>query len=301
MRKRSLEDTLNSKAISLINAHDQNIWLAVPEILEWEAVAGFRVGSKGPLLDDVCLDMVYPEPEKLPQSYEDLCKTSIFVIGQAEGSVINKWRASECLYGEVEYQGASYCANNGKWYRIDGDYKSSIESRFSKIPLYPTEFPEYFKGEYEGPYNQRVVEMNSSTELLLDKKTIYYGGRGSQVELCDILCKDGTFIHVKHYQGSSTLSHLFNQGLVSARLVKADPSFRKCAQVVLDKIEPNCFKLERDSVKQVVFAIISKYDAVRPEIPFFSKVALDAVCSQLAAMDIDVALARIKEVRGDCG
>ena len=115
------------------------------------------------------------------------------------------------LYGEVEYQGASYCANNGKWYRIDGDYKSSIESRFSKIPLYSTEFPEYFKGEYEGPYNQRVVGMNSSTELLLDKKTIYYGGRGSQVELCDILCKDGTFIHVKHYQGSSTLSHLFNQ------------------------------------------------------------------------------------------
>ena len=143
--------------------------------------------------------------------------------------------------------------------------------------------------------------MNSSTELLLDKKTIYYGGRGSQVELCDILCKDGTFIHVKHYQGSSTLSHLFNQGLVSARLVKADPGFRKCAQVVLDKIEPNCFKLERGSVKQVVFAIISKYDAIRPEIPFFSKVALDAVCSQLAAMDIDVALARIKEVRADCG
>ncbi|WP_411266931.1 hypothetical protein [Collinsella aerofaciens] len=29
--------------------------------------------------------------------------------------------------------------------------------------------------------------------------------------------------------------------------------------------------------------------------------ALDAVCSQLAAMDIDVALARIKEVRADCG
>ena len=115
------------------------------------------------------------------------------------------------------------------------------------------------------------------------------------------MCKDGTFIHVKHYQGSSTLSHLFNQGLVSARLVKADPSFRKCAQVVLDKIEPNCFKLERDSVKQVVFAIISKFDAARPEIPFFSKVALDAVCSQLAAMDIDVALARIKEVRADCG
>lgn len=299
VRKRLLQDALNSKAISLINARDQNIWLAVPDILEWEAVAGFRVGSKGALLDDVCLDMVYPEPESLPQSYDDLCNTRISVIGQAEGSVINRWRASECLYGEVEFQGSSYCANNGKWYRIDTDYKSSVESRFSKIPLYSRELPDYFKGENEGPYNQRVVELNPSTELLLDKKTVYYGGRGSQVELCDILRKDGTFIHVKHYQGSSTLSHLFNQGLVSARLVKSDPSFRKCAQNVIDKIEPNCFSLERDSVKQVVFAIISKFDAARPEIPFFSKVALDAVCSQLGAMDINVALARIKEVRAD--
>lgn len=299
VRKRLLQDALNSKAISLINAHDQNIWLAVPDILEWEAVAGFRVGSKGALLDDVCLDMVYPEPESLPQSYDDLCNTRISVIGQAEGSVINKWRASECLYGEVEFQGSSYCANNGKWYRIDTDYKSSIESRFSKIPLYSRELPDYFKGENEGPYNQRVVELNPSTELLLDKKTVYYGGRGSQVELCDILRKDGTFIHVKHYQGSSTLSHLFNQGLVSARLVKSDPGFRICAQNVIDKIEPNCFNLDRDSVKQVVFAIISKFDAARPEIPFFSKVALDAVCSQLGAMDINVALARIKEVRVD--
>lgn len=301
VRKRSLQDALNFKAISLINAHDQNIWLAVPDILEWEAVAGFRVGPRGPLLDDVCLDMVYPEPEKLPQSYDDLCNTRISEIGQAEGSVINRWCASECLYGEVEYQGSSYCANNGKWYRIDADYKSSIESRFSKIPLYSRELPEYYKGEKEGPYNQRVVESNPSTELLLDKKTVYYGGRSSQVELCDILCKDGTFIHVKHYQGSSTLSHLFNQGLVSARLIKSDPSFRKCAQGVIDKIEPNCFTLERDSVRRVVYAIISKFDTARPEIPFFSKVALDAVCSQLAAMDIDVALARIKEIQVNYG
>lgn len=145
------------------------------------------------------------------------------------------------------------------------------------------------------------MESNPSTELLLDKKTVYYGGRSSQVELCDILCKDGTFIHVKHYQGSSTLSHLFNQGLVSARLIKSDPSFRKCAQGVIDKIEPNCFTLERDSVKRVVYAIISKFDTARPEIPFFSKVALDAVCSQLAAMDIDVALARIKEIQVNYG
>lgn len=300
VRSKTLQEALNSKAIDLIGAQDKNVWLAVPEVLEWEAIAGFQVRYNDSLLDDVCLDMIYPDVRQLPKSYEDLCNTRISVIGQATGSVIKKWRASECLYGEVEYQGNSYCANNGKWYLIDADYKSLIESRFTSIPLYKRQLPDYFKGENEGPYNQRVVELNSSSELLLDKRTVHYGGRGSQIELCDILCKDGTFIHVKHYQGSSTLSHLFNQGLVSTRLIKSDASFRKCAQGVIDKIEPNSFDLGKDSVKRVVFAIISRFDDARPVLPFFSKVALDAVCTQLAAMDVDVALARIKEIRTDC-
>lgn len=301
VRNKSLRDALNSKAIDLIAAQDKGLWLAVPEMLEWEAIAGFQKGHETSLLDDVCLGMIYPDPAQLPQSYKDLHNTRISVIGQANGSVIKKWRASECLYGEIEYQGNSYCANNGKWYLIDADYKSSIESRFASIPLYKRQLPDYFKGENEGPYNQRVVELDSSFELLLDKKTVYYGGGGSQIELCDILCKDGTFIHVKHNRGSSSLSHLFNQGLVSTRLIKSDTSFRKCAQGVIDEIEPNSFDLEKDSVKQVVFAIISKFDDARPVIPFFSKVALDAVRTQLAAMDVDVALARIKEIRTDCG
>ena len=77
-------------------------------------------------------------------------------------------------------------------------------------------------------------------------------------------------------------------------------SYTTSARATIDKIESNSFNLEKDSVKQVVFAIISKYDDARPVLPFFSKVALDAVCTQLAAMDVNVALARIKEIRTDC-
>ncbi|WP_419005059.1 DUF6119 family protein [Collinsella stercoris] len=295
VRDPSLQEYLNNKSIELMNAFDQNIWLAVPEVLEWEAIAGFRVGCHGPLLDDVCIDTVYPTPEDIPQSYEGLRKTRISVINQASGSVVNTWSASDCLYGEIEYEGNSYCANNGNWYLIDANYKASIEARYEDIPLYLEPLPDYRSGEHEGPYNQRVVKMAPASKLLLDRKTIYYGSRGSQVELCDILCKNGSFIHVKYYSGSSNLSHLFNQGLVSAKLVKSDASFRSAAQEKINSIEPNGFILDRNSIKQVVFAIISKHGHARPEIPFFSKVALDSVCSDLTAMGIDIAMARIRE------
>ena len=212
---------------------------------------------------------------------------------------MNNWHGSECLYGEIEYQGNSYCANNGRWYRIDAGYKSSIESEYEKIPLYDERLPDYRAGEREGPYNQRVVEASPDSKFLLDKKTVYYGGRSSQVELCDVLREDGSFIHVKRYSGSAALSHLFNQGYVSAKLIKADPDFRAAAQKIVDHVVLSDFNLGKDCVKRVVFAIISKYGGDRPEIPFFSKVALDAVRSQLAAMDIPVSITRIREVSAD--
>ena len=46
---------------------------------------------------------------------------------------------------------------------------------------------------------------NSDPEhlLCLDAKTIYYGGGRSQIELCDILTTDNTYIHIKPYSGSA--------------------------------------------------------------------------------------------------
>lgn len=110
--------------------------------------------------------------------------------------------------------------------QIDSEYKREIENRYKPIPLYRCGLIDYCKGETEGLYNIRLVEDNPSSRILMDKKTVYHGGYGSQVELCDVLVVDGSFIHVKHYGGSSSLSHLFAQGLVSAQLIKSDDAFR---------------------------------------------------------------------------
>ena len=109
----------------------------------------------------------------------------------------------------------------------------------------------------------------------MDAKSISYGGGRSKIELCDILTKDGTFIHIKPYSGSATLSHLFNQAVVSAELVRGDPQFVAKANLAIKKETANAdFLLDDNCFPDVILAIISEHNVDRPPIPFFSKVAL---------------------------
>ena len=68
--------------------------------------------------------------------------------------------------------------------------------------------------------------------LCLDKKFVYDGGP-RKMEICDILTRDGGLIHVKHRGSSSTLSHLFTQGVNSAERLLQDADFRSRARAVV--------------------------------------------------------------------
>lgn len=131
--------------------------------------------------------------------------------------------------------------------------------------------------------------------VLMDKHNITYGGGQSKVEVCDILGKKDTFIHVKPYSGSSTLSHLFNQGLVSADLILADTEFKKLVNETISDITDNKdFNVRGDDKLKVIYAIIQKNkEGELPRLPFFSKVSLRYVKSRLKTMRCDVELAII--------
>jgi uncharacterized protein (TIGR04141 family) len=61
---------------------------------------------------------------------------------------------------------------------------------------------------------------------LLDRRLIRIDGQ-SAIEACDLFSSEGHFIHVKHRKGgSSPLSHLFGQALVSAECLVREPEFR---------------------------------------------------------------------------
>jgi Family of unknown function (DUF6119) len=53
---------------------------------------------------------------------------------------------------------------------------------------------------------------------------------GDSIELCDLLTRNRRLIHVKKRGTSSTLSHLFSRGVVSAELLARESPFRTSAR-----------------------------------------------------------------------
>jgi uncharacterized protein (TIGR04141 family) len=51
-------------------------------------------------------------------------------------------------------------------------------------------------------------------------------GKTTPIEICDLLSEEGRFIHVKRKLSSSSLSHLFAQGYVSAELLQENSEYR---------------------------------------------------------------------------
>lgn len=293
-----LIELLNSEAIRLINSSSPDIWMAVPEVISWENTGGFQLPYSKEISDDILIEQVVSGFDGPIDSIESLKSAYIKMLDADCDKTVSRWSLLQCLYGELPYDGKQYCITNSRWYHIDSNFAERVKESYRQIPLSTVDFPLCPDSCTEGKYNKTIAEDNPKDYALMDAANISYGGGSSKVELCDLLGKDGKFIHVKHYQGSSVLSHLFNQGLVSATLVKSDSQFREKAIAKLVGRAPDFdFALKNDSVKEVVYGIITKDCSERPQIPFFSKVTLDHVAKRLSMMNIPVSISAIVRER----
>jgi uncharacterized protein (TIGR04141 family) len=97
------------------------------------------------------------------------------------------------------------------------------------------------------------------------------------------------------YGGSSVLSHLFNQAVVSAECFLYESTFRE----KLNELLPSGFKLSDTSAAPIAkhhtvcLAIMSKVNGPL-EIPFFSKVSLKHAVKALRKMDLQVTKLKIE-------
>lgn len=114
------------------------------------------------------------------------------------------------------------------------------------------------------------------------------------MEFCDVFSKTKELIHIKRYGGSSTLSHLFYQGVVSAEFFKVDDAYRKLIQ---DKL-PKAFRVFDPKVRptfeefHVIYGIISRSDNPLT-MPFFSRVGIRHAVRRLQGFGYKVSLAKI--------
>ena len=298
VKDKTLKDKLDSKLIEIINAKEETIWMAVPSVIEWENIQGFKYqGDRKNIYPDILIEKVLDSFKEPLTHTEQLRSKKISVISNRTDKEIENWTAYKCLYGEIELDGSQYCINSGEWYKVESNYVDRINNDYSATSVSDIPFP-HFQSDIEtkeSDYNKRLVDSNTTDFILMDSKDIIHGGASSKFELCDVLSRNGTFIHVKKYSGSATLSHLFNQGLTTAELVKSDKAFVAKAN---NQIAKQCtgkqdFTLTQNHPQVVVFAIISNKNDKIPNIPFFSKITFCNIKKRLEMMGINVEISSI--------
>lgn len=298
VKDKSLIEKLNQKLIQEIN--DKNfttVWMAVPEVVSWEKIKDFKISGC-----DECFGDIYIE------KFVDSLKNELINVNQLQGKKIYarssidesinsyEWTAYKCIIAEINVNQQQYCLNNGKWYCIDNSFVTKIDSEYSSIELCDTVFIDHKNKTDEDAYNEKLKETLQGSHLLHKYKISIGGGQGNNIEPCDLLWNK-KLIHIKKNGGSSVLSHLFNQALVSAQSW-LDIGFRNQLRGKITRGNDKDYIPEPfvSSEYEIVIAIINKFVEERPKIPFFSKVAICFAIKNMKYLGYSVKLKNIKSI-----
>lgn len=299
VRNGVIEDALNSELVQRLSQRQlDKIWMAVPEVLDWAAISGFRYirPKRAEVIDDLTVERFLEETPTEDLSIDTLKRDDIFAISAESDDQILRWSAFRCTYAEIEFKGRVYILNNGKWYEIARSFSEEVQVYFQNIPESDIDLPDYISGT-ELDYNEAATQ-DLGGACCMDQRMIVHGGGHNKIEFCDIFTSEKRLIHVKKYGGSSVLSHLFMQGAVSGELLVSDGEFR----AKLNRELPRGFKLvdpkrirPNPSEYEIVFAVIS--GSSNPlNIPFFSKVSLRSARRRLESYGYTVTKKKIQKV-----
>ncbi|MBR2959337.1 MAG: TIGR04141 family sporadically distributed protein [Bacteroidales bacterium] len=294
LKKGELITTLDELLIEkILDNREHDIWLAVPEIIDWDDISVLKYEKNGIEHEDILMNTF--REEVIPNNITiRFLKNNYIHAYNANGEQRNKWSYYKCIYSEIEYDNKLYVLNAGSWYQIENDYKEQIENTYYNAPLSDIEVIDYNHSD-ESEYNSALAA-TSSTYHCMDRNLIQTGMAGNRIEFCDVYERSGKLIHVKKYGGSQIIGHLFNQGLVSARML-FDKDFRAEVNNRLPEdwhIQMNEFNPEE---YEVIYGIISKRRDERPHIPFFSMVVFHDIYHTLEGFGYHVSLKAIYNSR----
>lgn len=286
-------DDLDERLVELLKTGSEKVWMAVPEIIEWQVVHQFSysLAKDSPKGDDLHVKSLLEHLYRGDVSIETLRRAKVYQFGANDQRIGHTWRAYDCLYAEID-KGGTFVLSGGRWYKVAADYAVAVRDAVRGIPQTKLALPEAALGESEGDYNERAAKLLPGG-LLLDKKCVHLPRHVGGIEICDLLHpKSNAFIHVKKWGQSAVLSHLFAQGLVSADLFLHSAEFRDAAR---KRIGGDWVPNERPRAEryEVAFALISR-SKKQIDLPFFSQVNLRACAEQLRGRGYRVTLTKVQ-------
>ncbi len=304
--------SLDQSLLEAVKARDGDIFVTLPEIIEWDSVLGFSfTRSKRELSPTIDTSKYLENIDPGSVSIESIRRDRLYVTdihdNQFGHSIYN------CLYFELDGANTKNVIFGGSWYEVNKSFMRGIDATLARIDLSDIPFPsvetweedEKSKIEAEGNYNERVAGQLRCH--LLDKRLVKCSKTTSPIELCDLLTNEKQLIHVKHRKGGSAgLSHLFAQGSVSAEAMLGDRTFRKEARKVLRRVHPDAHDLVPiDGLKsadyEIIFLILGDAnDSVKENLPFFSKVNLARIYENVSQRGYAVKIAGAAMVARNC-
>lgn len=295
---RQLQVSLLAELAELIREGETaSVWLDAPEVLDWDVVEYFKY-SEAPSASEYSElkleDYLRDRSRGDTLSEQHIAADRAYCRLTTNPSTLHSWPIRRCLFAELIFNDEQFVLSDGSWYQINRNYASRVVRAVAAIPRTKLELPTFAMGEKEGDYNQRAVSLSKGRYALMDKRLVKAAttARG-QVEACDLFAK-GALIHVKKYGRSSTLSHLFAQGAVSARLLHLDEGFREDFNKKLPASHRfEDWRLPIDPRKiEVAYVIMADRDPFR--LPFFSQVNLKTAVDSLSEVRFPVTLTPIK-------
>ena len=135
----------------------ETIWMAVPEIIEWADVDGFKYPKcKDYLFEDITLHNLYDtinEEELKSIDINFLKKRQIECIPTTGTLAIKKWKYYDCIYAEIQHSGVLYMLTNGKYYSVENNFKDSVNQDYQnylgKTPPVITSYSIHYTKLYE--------------------------------------------------------------------------------------------------------------------------------------------------------
>lgn len=292
-------DELNSILIQQLHNNEIDQFY-IPELVDWEKIDGFSFTPKGENDIDLSLDRFRKEKKEFDErlKVQYLKNHRIYCNFIEEVNTIS-WSAYDCLHTEVQEDDAVYIFSIGKWFKVENDFVEEVNNFIENINECPLVFPEV-DGEHEQEVN-KIIEQKLPNLLNLDRDTTSISG--SQYEICDLLSTCRRFIHVKWWDSSATLSHLFSQGSVSGDILLN--SYHQRSNVhrkIFNQDEEFASVINARNYRPedytIVFAIIyPETNTIAERLPFFSKANLKQNVSLIRNMGYNVELGHIQSSR----
>ena len=253
----------------------ETIWLTPRDILDWENVGGFKVRNpQAAVHPELKLEHYFEGKygRVRPQlTIKQLKSDPILCESLTSGGEISRWSVYQCLYAEISRSEEEvYILSEGNWHAVSRNFVEELDDYIGKnVGETAVQLPAY-RGQRESEYNKDAADGDENL-VHMDADIIPVAGQRGGFEVCDLYhSRDRVFIHVKRYHGSSTLSHLFTQGEVSADTLFNSPEI---LNAVSERYPES--GLSRDTFAphdhEIAYVILGRNDR---RLPFLSQVRI---------------------------